>query len=119
VRELTSLAPTLLSVGALFLLVAVFGAHSAAARALSAALCVFLSLRYVWWHATAGMPTGQSAPQQAWAWIFFFFESMAILSSLTVYFFMSRITSRSAEADAHRNSAPARRAGRHLHRNLQ
>ncbi len=102
--DLTAFAPTLLAVGALLGLAAILGRDSKSARVLSAMLCILLSLRYVWWHGTAGMPVGQSPVQQAWAWIFYFFESMAIFSSLTVYFFMSRSLNRSTEADAHKNS---------------
>lgn len=84
-NDFSSLAPTLLTVGALLSLAAILGPHSAAARALSAVLCIVLILRYVWWRATLGMPVGQSGAQEIWAWIFFAFESMAIVSSLTVY----------------------------------
>ncbi len=103
-NDLAACAPTLLSVGVLLGLAAILGRESKSARALSAMLCIFLSLRYVWWHGTSGMPVGQIALQQTWVWIFYFFESMAIFSSLTVYFFMSRNLNRSAEADAHKNS---------------
>ncbi|MGO9674246.1 MAG: glycosyltransferase family 2 protein [Methylocella sp.] len=103
-NDLAVFAPTLLAVGALLGLAAILGRESKTARALSAMFCVFFSLRYVWWHGTAGMPTGQTPSQQAWAWIFYIFETMAIFSSLTVYFFMSRNLNRSAEADAHKNS---------------
>lgn len=102
--ELDAYAPTLLAVGALLSLYLLLGPESKWARALSALLCICLCLRYVWWHGARGMPLGQSPLQQIWAWIFYFFESMAIFSSITVYFFMSRHKDRSAEADARQSS---------------
>jgi cellulose synthase (UDP-forming) len=73
-------------------------------RAIAAALCTLLTFRYLWWHATLGMPKGQTLPQQVWAWIFFLFESMTNLSSVIVFFFLSRTKDRSADADAAQNS---------------
>ncbi|WP_395664649.1 glycosyltransferase [Methylocella sp.] len=102
--DIDKLAPTFIAVGLLVALPGLLGRGSKLARALAAGLCAFLSLRYVWWHGTRGMPLGQTPLQQAWAWTFYFFESMAILSSVTVYFFLSRTLDRSAEADAHRRS---------------
>jgi cellulose synthase (UDP-forming) len=86
-NDLAAFAPTLLTVGALLGLAAILGRNSKSGRVLSAVFCIVLSLRYVWWHGTAGMPVGQGPVQQAWAWIFYFLH-------------------RSAEADAHKNSPP-------------
>ncbi len=100
--DLDSLAPLLVTIG-LFLLLAALGggAQSGPGRVVAAALCIVLAFRYVWWHATDGMPKGQGVAEQAWAWTFFFFEAMAILSASTVYVFMARTKDRSAEADRH------------------
>lgn len=83
---------------------AVFGRGSRACRAITAALCIFLTFRYLWWHATLGMPKGQTLLQQTWAWTFFFFEAMNNHSSTMVCFFMSRTKDRSPDADAAQNS---------------
>ena len=92
--------------GTLWLLVAppLAAAVFCAWRAIAAALCILLTFRYLWWHATLGMPKGQTLPQQVWAWIFFLFESMTNLSSVIVFFFLSRTKDRSADADAAQNS---------------
>lgn len=100
--DLESLAPTLITIG-IFLGLSVLGdgTHSRPGRFVAAALCIFLAFRYVWWHGTAGMPKGQGLPSQIWAWTFFFFETMAILSASTVYVFMARTLDRSRDADQH------------------
>jgi len=102
--EFETFGPLLLSAGFMLCLFVLFGRESALCRAITASLCIFLVLRYLFWHATLGMPEGQSPIQQAWAWIFFFFESMSNLSSIFVYFFMSRTKDRSSSADAAQNS---------------
>jgi cellulose synthase (UDP-forming) len=102
--EFGDFGPLLVSAGLLFVMFAVFGRHSKLCRAMAAALCIFLGLRYLWWHATLGMPKGQNLLQQAWAWAFFFFEAMNNLSSTMVCFFLSRTKNRSADADAAQNS---------------
>jgi cellulose synthase (UDP-forming) len=88
----------------MLLLFVLFGRASKACRVIAAALCIFLALRYLWWHATLGMPKGQTLRQQAWARTFFFFETMNNLSSMLVCFFLSRTKDRSADADAAQNS---------------
>ncbi len=103
-NDLSTFGPLLFSAGLMFVMFATFGRDSQACRAIAAALCIFLGLRYLWWHATLGMPKGQTLPQQIWAWIFFLFESMANFSSMSVYFFLSRTKDRSANADAAQNS---------------
>jgi cellulose synthase (UDP-forming) len=104
VIEFGDFGPLLASTGLMLLLFVLFGRASKACRVIAAALCIFLALRYLWWHATLGMPKGQTLPQQAWAWTFFFFETMNNLSSMLVCFFLSRTRDRSADADAAQNS---------------
>ena len=102
--EFSTFGPLLVSMGLMLAMFAIFGRNSKPCRAIAAALCIFLALRYLWWHASMGMPKGQSLLQQTWAWTFFLFESMANVSSVLVYFFLSRTKDRSAEADAAQNS---------------
>ncbi|MGH6869001.1 MAG: glycosyltransferase, partial [Methylocella sp.] len=102
--EFGDFGPLLVSVGLMLAMFGIFGRNSKPCRAVAAALCIFLALRYLWWHATLGMPKGQSLLQQAWAWMFFFFEAMNNLSSMMVCFFLSRTRDRSAEADAAQDS---------------
>ncbi len=99
--DLDSLAPILVTIGLFLGLSTLGGTQSGLGRAAAAMLCIFLGLRYVWWHATAGMPEGQGLLEQIWAWTFFASEALAVLSALTVYVFMSRTRDRSAEADRH------------------
>lgn len=102
--EFADFGPLLFSAGVMLAMFAMFGRESKPCRAMAAALCIFLGLRYLWWHVTLGMPKGQNLLQQAWAWTFFFFEAMNNLSSMMVFFFLSRTKDRSADADAAQNS---------------
>src|SRR5450631_243881 len=102
--EFDSFGPLLVSAGLMLAMAAIFGRKSKPCRAIAAALCILLTLRYLCWHATLGMPQGQSVLQQAWAWTFFLCESLANLSSMLVYFFLSRTRDRSPDADAAQNS---------------
>jgi cellulose synthase (UDP-forming) len=102
--EFGTFGPLLVSAGVMLFMFVTLGRGSQACRAITAALCIFLTLRYLWWHATLGMPKGQTLPQQTWAWTFFFFEAMNNLSSMIVTFFLSRTKDRSADADAAQNS---------------
>ena len=104
-----SLLPVLAAATLPYLGFALLGRRSAPARAFGAATCVLFGLRYLWWRWTCSMPTGQLPWQQAWAWIFLGFETMSTASSITVYFFMSRVRSRSAVVDA-RAGSPLLRA---------
>jgi cellulose synthase (UDP-forming) len=87
--------PLLLSVGALATLLQFKDAAPKLIRPLCSMLCVFLALRYIWWRYEYSMPHGQNAPQQAWAWTFFVFETMSVFSATSVLFFMSRYKRRS------------------------
>ena len=102
--EFSTFGPLLVSAGLMLVMFAILGRGSKACRVITAALCIFLTFRYLWWHATLGMPKGQTLLQQAWAWTFFFFEAMNNFSSTMVYFFLSRTKDRSADADAAQNS---------------
>src|SRR4051794_5609624 len=61
---------------------ALLGQRSATARTISSFVCVMFTFRYLWWRWTYSMPTGQAAWQQAWAWIFLFFETMSNVSCI-------------------------------------
>jgi cellulose synthase (UDP-forming) len=98
--NLITLGPLLLSVGLLIALVQFRELNPRLVRALCAALCVFVSLRYIWWRFEYSMPFHQNDYQQAWAWIFFAFETMSIVSSTTVLLFMSRHKHREPPARA-------------------
>jgi len=102
--DLDSFAPILVTIGLFLALSTLGGTQSRLGRALAATLCIILAIRYVWWHGTAGMPRNQDLPEQIWAWTFFFFEAMAVLSAMTVYVFMARTSNRSPKADRHMGS---------------
>ena len=90
------LLPVIIAVTVPYLSFSCLGRQSAVARALGAVICVLFCMRYVWWRWSYSLPTDQVAWQQAWAWIFLVFETMANVSSMMVYAFMSRTRSRSA-----------------------
>jgi cellulose synthase (UDP-forming) len=97
--ELGAFSPVALSVGAMLLIYFALGHASKFGRAVISILCVALTLRYIVWHGTIGMPIGQTPLQQAWAWFFFAIETMALMSAISVYIFMSRTRDRSPDAD--------------------
>ncbi|MGB6326136.1 MAG: hypothetical protein WBG11_10290 [Methylocella sp.] len=102
--EFSAFGPLLASAGLMRIMFVVFGCGSKVCRAIAAVLRIFFTLRYLWRHATRGIPKGDTLPRRAWAWTFFLFESTANLSSIIVYFFLSRTNDRSADADAAQNS---------------
>jgi cellulose synthase (UDP-forming) len=102
--DLITFAPLLLGAGLLLSLFQVANQAPSLVRALASALCVVLCGRYIWWRYAYAMPVGQEPWQQIWAWIFFVFESLAILSSMTVLLFMSRHRDRSQEVRKHLQS---------------
>lgn len=67
-------------------------------RAFGALFCIYWALRYIYWRYNYSMPNDQEAIQQAWAWVFFTFEMMTILSSCIVFMFMTRTKNRSKDA---------------------
>ena len=97
--EFNAFTPLALSIGAMLSIYFMLGHNSKLGRALISTLCIALTVRYVWWHGTMGMPTDQTPLQQAWAWFFFAFETMALMSAVTVYIFMSRSRDRGRDAD--------------------
>ena len=56
--EFNTFGPLLASAGLMLVMFAIFGRGSKACRVITAALCIFLTFRYLWWHATLGMPKG-------------------------------------------------------------
>ena len=97
--EIRVLAPLLLAVAIPYAALTFLGPRSGAGRAIASLACVAFGARYLWWRWTMSMPEGQAPWQQAWAWSFLGIETAAILSSLIVYLFMSRVSDRSAEVD--------------------
>jgi cellulose synthase (UDP-forming) len=102
--DLTTVGPLLFTAGVLLSLLFCAEQTPKLTRVLASCLCIFLYVRYIWWRYEYAMPTHQEPWQQAWAWIFFAFESMAVLSSITALLFMSRHRDRSGEADRYRAS---------------
>jgi cellulose synthase (UDP-forming) len=96
--------PLLIAVAVPFTALALLGPNHWLARATAAATCIICGFRYMWWRWTLSMPEGQETWQQVWAWIFLVFESLTILSSLTVYCFMGRTRNRSKDVDARAGS---------------
>jgi len=105
---LSDLGPLLLTVGLLALSFQFDRDAPRFVRAFCAAVCVAMALRYVWWRFEWSMPVGQNWTQQAWAWLFFVFESLSILSGMSVLFFMSRAGSAQnpAPGASHLSDAP-------------
>ncbi len=97
--DLITFGPVLLAAGTLLSLIMIAGRSSPLTRALCSAICIFCGARYVWWRYEYAMPVNQAAWQQLWAWIFFAFETLSVVSATGVLLFMSRHRSRSAEAD--------------------
>src|SRR5690242_13930018 len=98
--DVNLLCPIIIAGALPYLVFALLGQRSAAARVISALICLLFTSRYLWWRWAYSMPTGQAAWQQAWAWIFLFFETMSSISSILICVFMSRTRSRSAVVDA-------------------
>ena len=99
-----TLSPLLLAAGLPLVAFAWLGTGSPIARALASATCILCGCRYVWWRWGWSMPGDQEVWQQAWAWIFLVFETLTVVSSMSVYFFMSRTRNRSPEVDARAGS---------------
>ena len=106
--DVSELWPIIIAGALPYLVFALLGQRSATARVISALLCVLFTSRYLWWRWTYSLPTDQAAWQQAWAWIFLFFETMSNVSCMLICIFMSRTRSRSAVVDARPRSAMLR-----------
>ena len=91
----------LLSMGVLVALFEFLGRESKVARAAAAGICIALTLRYMHWRFVYAMPVHQNVLQQLYSRVYIGFEVAAMLSSMLVYFFMSRTLDRRTEADAH------------------
>jgi hypothetical protein len=57
--EFSTFGPLLFSTGLMLVMFAVFGRGSRVCRVIAAALCSYLTFRYLWWHLTLGMPKGR------------------------------------------------------------
>lgn len=93
-----------LSIGIVIVLFEGFGRDSKIARAGSAAICTALTLRYLHWRLLYSVPHSGNLLQHLYSRVFIGFEVAALLSSMLVYFFMSRTIDRRSEADAHASS---------------
>lgn len=102
--ELNTIAPLLLVIGALGVCFTWFDPYSKYPRAFAAALCISMTIRYLYWRITYSMPVDQSLPAMLWSRVFLIGEAFTLFSSMLIFFFMSRFRNRSAEADAHANS---------------
>jgi cellulose synthase (UDP-forming) len=89
-NTLNEFGPLLLSVGLLATLFQFEPGAPRLARALAAALCIILAVRYIWWRFEFSMPVHQNIWQQTWAWFFFGVETTSLISGIFVLFFMSR-----------------------------
>jgi cellulose synthase (UDP-forming) len=101
--------PLLLTCGMLFLLLEGLGPHVPVARVGASVICTVMTLRYLYWRLLYSQPLHQNLAQHIWSSLFLTVEVGTLISSILVYFFMSRTLSRSAEADAHYDT-PYRRA---------
>ena len=81
-----------------------FGRKSSTARALAAIVCILITVRYAYWRVAYSIPTDQTPLQMLWIYSFLGVEMAVLVSTVLVYFFMSRTVSRSAEADAVQSS---------------
>ena len=107
--QLACWAPLLVTCSFLFLLFVSLGRTSPVARALGAAVCIFVALRYMYWRILFSSPLDQNLIQTIWARLFLAFECGTIVSVMLVQFFLSRSSNRSAIADA-RAMSPLRNA---------
>lgn len=96
--------PVLLFCGVLLLLLNLLGPRSGLARIGASVICTVVTLRYLYWRILFTQPFHQNLAQKVWSRMFLGIETCTLLSSILVYFFMSRTLSRTAEADAHRHS---------------
>lgn len=96
--------PIILALGAPMIVYLVLGPKSVITRFAFTGTCILFSARYVYWRFTYSMPHDQWLIQQIWAWVFFFFEAGTLLSSMTVYMFMSRRIDRTSIVNARANS---------------
>jgi len=76
------------------------GKQSPYARAAGTIFCMAVTVRYSWWRLLHSIPTDQTFIQKIWIYGFLCVEMCVILSTLLVYFFLSRTVSRSEAADA-------------------
>ena len=101
--------PLFLAAGAMILLLETLGPGSPVARIGASSICTLLTLRYLYWRILFSQPFHQNLAQYLWSRLFLTIEVGTLISSMLVYFFMSRTLSRSKEADEHQDT-PYRRA---------
>jgi cellulose synthase (UDP-forming) len=102
--ELNTIAPLLLVIGTLGVCFTLYGPHSKYPRAFAAGLCIALTMRYLYWRIVYAIPKNQPVPAMLWSRVFVVVEVATLLSSMLIFFFMSRTRDRSREADAHERS---------------
>lgn len=99
--QLVTYIPLFLSIGLLIFLFELFGTERTGVRVIASLLCTAMTLRYLQWRLTASLPDHQTLVQRSWTYLFLTIEVGTLVSSILIYFFMSRTLSRSGQADAH------------------
>lgn len=102
--DIKTWAALLLTAGVLVLMLETFGVQSPRVRVMASIVCSAVTLRYVYWRVLFTLPAHQKIAQALWSRVFLCVELCTILSTLLIYFFMSRTISRSAAADANLES---------------
>ncbi len=97
-------AGVLFVAGVLVLLFEIGGRNRPIVRAGSAALCIAVCLRYIYWRFHYSLPHQQNALQALWSYFFLIIEMGALSRALLTCFFLSRTVDRSAVADMRQSS---------------
>lgn len=110
--SVNSLAETLQPLGLTFLVIGGFWAAMSVSsvrnpivRAVAAACCIVLAIRYLSWRVGDGVPAAHGVLATAWIDLFLAFELAGLLGACLNLFVMARTRSRHAEADAGCDSA--------------
>ncbi len=98
---LQTVGPLLITVGLVYGLTQTLGPDSRIGRGIGAVIGIVLALRYLWWRYSASLPdpAEQTVIQTIWTWLFLITETMAGITSISLFAWMSRRLNRSAEAD--------------------
>jgi cellulose synthase (UDP-forming) len=102
--ELYPWSVLLFTIGFFVTLFETLGRRSSLGRVAASVFCTALTIRYIRWRVLFTIPIHQNLLQRIWIFSFVTIEFSVLLSSMLVYFFMSRTISRTAEADARQNS---------------
>lgn len=102
--DIKTWAALLVTAGLLIVMLEVYGVQSPVARVAASVVCALITLRYVYWRIFFTLPHHQNTAQTIWCFAFLCIELCTVLSTLLIYFFMSRTICRSAAADAGQSS---------------